>query len=72
MEDSQLNDVRKDSVHKQGRKRTHSSTSESSFKLPAEPAKKTLLDAGQSIGEDGLPIKKQKELVEAEERLKMQ
>ena len=54
------------------RKRTHSSTSESPFKSPAEPPKKPALDRSTSSGGDGLSAKKKKELIDAEERLKMQ
>ena len=55
------------------RKRAHSSTSDSSpFKSPSDPPKKAALDRTASTGEDGLSSKKQKELIETEERLKMQ
>ena len=55
------------------KKRALSSISESPFKSPGEPApKKAALDRTASTGEDGLSAKKQKELIETEERLKMQ
>nr|CAB3266788.1 transcription initiation factor TFIID subunit 11-like [Phallusia mammillata] len=53
------------------RKRTHSSTSDSSFKSPNEASKKPILERAQSVGEDGLTAKKKKELLDAEERLRM-
>ncbi|XP_076801710.1 transcription initiation factor TFIID subunit 11-like [Clavelina lepadiformis] len=54
------------------RKRTHSSTSDSSFKSPHEVPKKVALDRSASVGEDGMSAKRRKELLDAEERLKMQ
>ena len=53
------------------RKRAHSPTS-SPFKTPGDPPKKATLDRSASIGDDGLSPKKRKELIDTEERLKMQ
>ena len=54
------------------RKRTHSFTSDALFKSPGDPPKKQALEQASSTGEDGLSPKKKKELIDTEERLKMQ
>ena len=68
----QSSDIHK-SPSKENRKRTHSSTSDSSFKSPFNPPKKhSNVEQNMNNLDNGLSAKQRKELLDTEERLKMQ